>query len=369
MGIEPSSVRQPDGSYQVTLDGKTFAVHLTAGRTVASRAAHQADEKVEHRESAAMIDELADAKALGEQHAHEQGSVPIGEVLSIVAETKGLTREQRAAQIDLLQTVIAKATQGGKAESTVHDLSPGATRVERRCRSRARQGDLHRVDRRQRRDRFVEQDGKGEGAPPGPGDRCRSAQTAATQAGRESAEGVSRNDPDEEARRRALRRIDQPGRRVLRALQDDPRPRMWSRCRAKRASAAQLGMQEIRYSPNGKRLAPMLDEASTCSRTPSRTRMSARPTRRARTARRRRSRRERASARGRVREGMVRRCQDAAHVRRTALAWSPRTSRRRRAGSRRRSGPSATRSSCASTSRPSPRRPPTCTRSQRESRA
>lgn len=77
------------------------------------------------RGAAQLVDDLSAGKALAEQHAHVQGSVPIDAVLGLIDEDPALTPAQRAKQIDLLEELIAEATATGK-DAKVADLSPRA---------------------------------------------------------------------------------------------------------------------------------------------------------------------------------------------------------------------------------------------------
>jgi hypothetical protein len=74
-----------------------------------------------------MVDTLAKAKALPEQHAHEQGSVPVQAVLSALEESPALSAAQRQQQIEFINDWLKDATGGGKRSVAVHDLSPDAT--------------------------------------------------------------------------------------------------------------------------------------------------------------------------------------------------------------------------------------------------
>lgn len=97
---------------------------------VAAREARPPVTDAERASSLAMIDDGARNKVFAEQHAHEQGSVPIGKVLNALAERPKLTRAARRQQIDLLETLIQQATHKGQQPATVTDLSPAATHVE-----------------------------------------------------------------------------------------------------------------------------------------------------------------------------------------------------------------------------------------------
>nr|MBP6633212.1 hypothetical protein [Kofleriaceae bacterium] len=73
--------------------------------------------------SAHLVDQLARARALPEQHAHVQGSVPLADVLARLAETKDLSAEQRAAQIGVLEAMV-KSARASKKQVVLHDASP-----------------------------------------------------------------------------------------------------------------------------------------------------------------------------------------------------------------------------------------------------
>ncbi len=94
-----------------------------AGPHVVPKAAVHAAERAGTEQ---MVDAMAASKALPEQHAHEQGSVPVEAVLSTFDEGRKTNPAQRDIQIDLLQRLIAVGTgRGPQAKNlTVKDLSP-----------------------------------------------------------------------------------------------------------------------------------------------------------------------------------------------------------------------------------------------------
>ena len=79
-------------------------------------------------ESAAVVEGAAAAKALPEQHAHAQGSVPVQMVLSELAESSMLMPAQRAEQIAFVDEWVDDLGEHGTKERIVHDLSPEATK-------------------------------------------------------------------------------------------------------------------------------------------------------------------------------------------------------------------------------------------------
>lgn len=76
-----------------------------------------------------MIDQLARDKALPEQHAHEQGSVPLDTVLSNLNEGARLTEAGRAKQIEVLEAMIREATNNGERDLVIGALDARTTRA------------------------------------------------------------------------------------------------------------------------------------------------------------------------------------------------------------------------------------------------
>ncbi|HPH68311.1 MAG TPA: hypothetical protein PLF40_21285, partial [Kofleriaceae bacterium] len=90
-----------------------------------AKGARDAETAADVAKTQTMIEGLASSKALPEQHAHEQGTIPIESVLEAINERRGLTSAERAQQIDLLKQLIATGTGKGARTMKVKDLSPG----------------------------------------------------------------------------------------------------------------------------------------------------------------------------------------------------------------------------------------------------
>jgi hypothetical protein len=226
-----------------------------------ARSARPPVSDAERASSLAMIDEGARNKALAEQHAHEQGSVPIGKVLGVLAERPKLTHESRRQQIELLEELIQQATRKGQHTATVTDLSPAATHVEdgvvkapKKVVIASIEGDLktgllNQMLRSKRELLKLVPGSKEFGL----------AQEAVSKAVASYRNALTMKKP-EYARYDATVNTGQEffvryGMLLEHGLSS-------SEIAQQRASAAQLGMQELRYSPKGKSLAQVRTDAA-----------------------------------------------------------------------------------------------------------
>jgi hypothetical protein len=137
-------VRRTNGESRTQFDGERGVIEVPSGiagkeleRAIVLGLARVRNEihtsgshgQVADPKATALIERLGADKAFAEQHAHAPGSVPIDAVLGMVAEWPGITPAQRGEQIHLLETLIAEGTGRGKANSSVRDLSPEKTNV------------------------------------------------------------------------------------------------------------------------------------------------------------------------------------------------------------------------------------------------
>jgi hypothetical protein len=78
-----------------------------------------------------LIRKVGQAKAFGEQHAHAPGSVPLGAVFELLGEFQGITHTQRTDQIALLNELIREftTTKDKPRDAQVSDLSKGGAVV------------------------------------------------------------------------------------------------------------------------------------------------------------------------------------------------------------------------------------------------
>ncbi|MEO8548371.1 MAG: hypothetical protein ABI678_00280 [Kofleriaceae bacterium] len=131
--LPTEGVRGADGVWKLQIGAREMTVREVAGeKTKPAEAVREtprsASEQVPQPKTKELIRSVGSAKAYGEQHAHAPGSVPIDAVLAMVSEWNGITPEQRAQQIDLLHELIAELTSDNKNRE-VHDLRPASVEV------------------------------------------------------------------------------------------------------------------------------------------------------------------------------------------------------------------------------------------------
>ncbi|MEP6865805.1 MAG: hypothetical protein ABJE66_34615, partial [Deltaproteobacteria bacterium] len=120
--MSASGERDANGVWKLRIGQRTVTVNEIES---APRGAREGEPAPKTRE---LIRKVGSSKAFGEQHAHAPGSVPIDAVLGMVDEWPHITNEQRTEQITLLEELIAEFT-ADKQERVVSDLSAGSVDV------------------------------------------------------------------------------------------------------------------------------------------------------------------------------------------------------------------------------------------------